>query len=228
MKLRYSCYAICLLRTLSLSLCPMNVDSFSMAIAQLTWLLRLVPRKGCDTHHMLVQRGSHGSIKLVQPPRRSPAGPEPTTSDFFPLHPLPPIPTNPPAIPPQKASVHFGSVSGPFGVCFGSVLGPFRGVGWGWGGVGEAWVRTPDAASSNVPPQHCCRILPVTLQLANNCVTLLSIREKKARKHKSFWPVTVRGGGLPAGCPGVKDLCAIFGTKEHKFFCPGTRLGRRR
>ena len=40
-----------------------------------------------------------------------------------------------------------------------------------------------------------------------------SRERKKAHEHKSFWPVTVRGRGLPVGCPGVKDLCAIFGTQ---------------
>ena len=42
--------------------------------------------------------------------------------------------------------------------------------------------------------------------------------KRKAHKHTSFCPVTrpVRAG-LPAGCPGVKDLCAILEPKEHKF-----------
>ena len=38
-----------------------------------------------------------------------------------------------------------------------------------------------------------------------------SYRKKKAHKHKYFLPATVRWGGKsPGGCPGVKDLCAIF------------------
>ena len=69
---------------------------------------------------------------------------------LFLLQPPPlPIPTNPPGRPTREGliSVHFGSVwlrSAPFGsvwLRFGSVPGPFRvcfgGVGWGRGGVGE-------------------------------------------------------------------------------------------
>ena len=39
----------------------------------------------------------------------------------------------------------------------------------------------------------------------------------KAHEHKSFWPVTppVTGGCLPAGRPGVKDLCAILGSARN-------------
>ena len=43
-----------------------------------------------------------------------------------------------------------------------------------------------------------------------------SLRKQKAHEHKSFWPVTPPrgvGGSLPVRCPGVKDLCAIFGTQ---------------
>ena len=41
-------------------------------------------------------------------------------------------------------------------------------------------------------------------------------------KHKSFWPVTVRwGGSLPVRCPGVKDLCASFGTQGTEVFLSG-------
>ena len=43
--------------------------------------------------------------------------------------------------------------------------------------------------------------------------------KEKAHKHV----LASNGGSLRVGCPGVKDLCAIFGTKEHKSLCLGTR-----
>ena len=48
-----------------------------------------------------------------------------------------------------------------------------------------------------------------------NCDAPPKSGKKKAHKHKSFWQVTVRWGrgSLPVGCPGVKDLCAIFKTQ---------------
>ena len=43
---------------------------------------------------------------------------------------------------------------------------------------------------------------------------ILDSGKQKAHKHKSVWPVTVWWGvSLPVGCPGVKDLCAVFGTQ---------------
>ena len=50
---------------------------------------------------------------------------------------------------------------------------------------------------------------------ANGGSTACESGKKKAHKHIFFWPLTIRfgGGGLTVGCPGVKDLCAIFGTQ---------------
>ena len=49
----------------------------------------------------------------------------------------------------------------------------------------------------------------------------------KAHRHKQFCRVIawVRGGVLPTGWPGVKCLCAVCRTKEHKYFRPGSRPG---
>ena len=79
------------------------------------------------------------------------APPTPSSSDFlFPLQPPPSPGRQTPGGPTREGliSVHFGSISAPFGSRFGSVSGPFgsvsglfrgpfRGVGWGRGRVGE-------------------------------------------------------------------------------------------
>ena len=51
--------------------------------------------------------------------------------------------------------------------------------------------------------------------------------KKKAHKHKVFWPVTVRWGGVSrSGVQGSKIYVLSSETKEHKSFCPGARAGR--
>ena len=48
--------------------------------------------------------------------------------------------------------------------------------------------------------------------------------KKKAHKHNSFWPVTVRWGGESPGRVSIYVLSKE--PKKHNFFCPGTRPGR--
>ena len=160
-------------------------------------------------------------------------------SEFlFPLQPPPPtIPTNPPAVPPQRA--WFRSVSGPFGclgpfwVCFGSVSGPFRvrfgvlgGVGMGSGKGGSVRERLSLVkvvftiawhwhASSFACP-HPTPTLPHSLPIFPN---FPQANHTQPTQDKNLW--TLIGTRTPwQKRPRVKQVLPLY-------FCSNNARGRR-